>query len=188
MLKLQYFGHLMQRADSLGKKQKKTKKLTWCWERLKAKGEGDDRGWDGWMALPTQWTWVWVNFGSWWCTGRPGVLKFMGSQRVGHDWATELNWDSKDIKPVNPKGNIPWIFIGRTNAEAEAPTLWPPDENWLIGKDPDAGKDWRQEEKETTEDKMVGWHHRTHRPEHEINAYNCKPVQWEFVCYTVSQQ
>ena len=64
----------------------------WCWERLKVGGEGDDRGWDGWMASPTQWTWVWVNSRSWWWTGRPGVLKSMGSQRVGHDWATELNW------------------------------------------------------------------------------------------------
>ena len=69
--------------------------------------------------------------------------------------------DSKEIKPVNPKGNQPWIFIGRTGAEAEAPVLWPPDaKNWLVGKDPDAGKDWRQEEKGTTEDEMVGWHHR----------------------------
>ena len=57
----------------------------WCWERLKAGGEGDDRGWDGWMASPTQWTWVWVNPGSWWWTGRPGGLQSMGSQRVGHD-------------------------------------------------------------------------------------------------------
>ena len=63
-----------------------------CWERLKVGGEGDDRGWDGWMASPTQWTWVWVNSRSWWWTGRPGVLQFMGSQRVRHDWATELNW------------------------------------------------------------------------------------------------
>ena len=65
-------------------------KRLWCWERLGAGGEGDDR--DGWMASPTPWTWVWVNSGSWWWTGRPGVLWFMGSQRVGHDWATELNW------------------------------------------------------------------------------------------------
>ena len=55
-------------------------------------GDGDDRGWDGWMASPTQWTWVWVNSGSWWWTGRPGVLRFLGSQRVRHDWATEMNW------------------------------------------------------------------------------------------------
>ena len=81
-LKLQYFGHLMQRADSLER--------PWCWERLRAGGEGDERGWDGWMASLTQWTWVWVDSGSWWWTGRPGVLRFMGLQRVGHDWATEL--------------------------------------------------------------------------------------------------
>ena len=67
-------------------------KRPWCWERLKVGGEGDDRRWDGWMASPTQWTWVWVNSGSWWWTGRPGVLRSMGLQRVGHDWVTELNW------------------------------------------------------------------------------------------------
>ena len=81
-LKLQYFGHLMWRADSL--------KRPWCWERLKARREGDDRGWDGWMASLTRWTWVWVNSGSWWWTGRPGMLRFMGSQRIGHDWANDL--------------------------------------------------------------------------------------------------
>ena len=64
-----------------------------CWEGLGAGGEGDNRGWDGWMASPTRfWMWVWVNSGSWWWTGRPGVLRFMGLQRVGHDWVTELNW------------------------------------------------------------------------------------------------
>jgi len=62
------------------------------WERLRAGGEGDDRGWDGWMASPIQWIWVWVNSGSWWWTGRPGMLQSMEWQRVGHDWATELNW------------------------------------------------------------------------------------------------
>ena len=67
-------------------------KRLWWWEGLGAGGEGDDRGWDGWMASLTRWTQVWVNSGSWWWTGRPGVLRFMGSQRVGHDWATELNW------------------------------------------------------------------------------------------------
>ena len=65
-------------------------KRPWCWERLKAGGEGDDRGWDDWMASLTQWTWVWVNSGSWWYTGRPGVLQFMGSKRVGQ--AERLNW------------------------------------------------------------------------------------------------
>ena len=69
-------------------------KRPWCWERLRAGGEGDDRGWDGWMASLTQWTWVWVGSGSWCRTGRPGVLQLMGSQRVRHDWATELNWPS----------------------------------------------------------------------------------------------
>ena len=67
-------------------------KRPWCWEGLGAGGKGDDRGWDGWMASPTRWMWVWVNSWKWWWTGRPGVLRFMGLQRVGHDWATELNW------------------------------------------------------------------------------------------------
>ena len=80
-LKLQYFGHLMWRVDSLE---------DWCWEGLGAGGEGDDRGQDGWMASLIRWTWVSVNSGSWWWTGRPGVLWFMGSQRVGHHWATDL--------------------------------------------------------------------------------------------------
>ena len=71
-----------------------------CWEGLRAGGEGDDPGWDGWMASLTRWTWVWVNSGSWWWTGRPGMLRFMGSQRIGHDWVTDLNrtdWTS-DVK------------------------------------------------------------------------------------------
>ena len=132
------------------------------------------------MASPTQWTWVWVDSGSWWWTGRPGVLRFMGSQRVGHIWATELMikkrcfrtvvlektvmqespLHSKEIKSVSPKRNQPWIFIGRTDAEAKAPIFWPPDEkSWLIGKDPDAGKDRWQREKGVTEDELVGWHY-----------------------------
>ena len=69
-------------------------KRPWYWERLRAAGEGDDRGWDGWMASPTQWTWVWIDSRIWWWTGRPGVLQFMVSQRVGQDLATELNWDN----------------------------------------------------------------------------------------------
>ena len=67
-------------------------KRLWCWEGLGAGGEGDDRGWDGWMASLTRWTWIWVNSRSWWWTGRPGLLQFMGSQRVGHDWANDLIW------------------------------------------------------------------------------------------------
>ena len=80
-LKVQYFGHLMRRVDSLEK--------TLMLERLKAGGEGDNRGWDGWMASPTQWTGVLASFRRWWRTGKPGSLQSMGSQRVGQDWATE---------------------------------------------------------------------------------------------------
>ena len=72
-------------------------KRPWCWEGLGAGGEGDNRGWDGWMVSPTPWTWVWVNSGSWWWTVRPGILQFMGLQKVGHDWATEMNWTESCI-------------------------------------------------------------------------------------------
>ena len=106
-------------------------------------------------------------------TEEPGGLQSMGSQRVGHDWATSLSLMlvHKRFPPILyffkkylfiylTKGNQSWIFIGRTDAKAETPILWPPDvKNQLIGKDCDAGKDWRQEEKGTTEDEMVGWHH-----------------------------
>ena len=74
----------------------------WCWEGLGAGGEGDNRGWDAWMASLTLWTWVWVNSGSWWWTGRPGMLRFMGLQRVRHDWATEMNWT---------KGTLLWTVF-----------------------------------------------------------------------------
>ena len=80
-LKLQYFGHLWEELTHL--------KRPWCWERLKARGEGDNRGWDGWMATPTQCTWVWASSRRWWSTGKPGMLQFMGLKGVGHDWATE---------------------------------------------------------------------------------------------------
>ena len=80
-LKLQYFGHLMRRADYW--------KRPWCWERLRARGEGSDRGWDGWMASLSQWTWVWASSGRYWRTEKPGVLQFMELQRVRHDWGTE---------------------------------------------------------------------------------------------------
>ena len=89
-LKLQYFGHLMQRANSLEK--------TLCWERLRAREEGNNRGWDGCMASPTQRTWVCTNCGRWWGTGRPGVLQSLRWQRVRHDWVTELNWTETDFK------------------------------------------------------------------------------------------
>ena len=112
-LKLQYFGHLMWRVDSLEK--------TLMLAGIGARGEGDDRGWDGWMASPTWYTWVWVNSRSWWWTGRPGMLWFMGSQRVGHDWANELNWTelvtsrgSPKIVPsvivIKPFYRVEWVF------------------------------------------------------------------------------
>ena len=90
--------------------------------------------------------------------------------------------DYKEIKPVNPEGNQSWIFIGRTDGEAETPVLWPPDaKNWLIGKDPDAGKDWRQEEKGMTEDEIVGWHHWLNGREFE-QALGVDNAQGSLVC------
>ena len=77
---------------------------SWCWERVKAGGEGDDRGWDGCMASPTQWTWVWVSSGSWWWTGTPGLLQSMGLQRVGCYWETELNW-------LCPYDNCKYLYL-----------------------------------------------------------------------------
>ena len=86
-------------------------KRPWCWGGLGAGAEEDDRGWDDWMASPTRWTWVWIDSGSWWWTGRPGVLRFMGSQRVGHDWTTELNcteWKDAHIAHI-------CAFLGKVN-------------------------------------------------------------------------
>ena len=93
-LKLQYFATWFEELTRW--------KRPWCWERLKAGGEGDDRGWDGWMASRTQWTWVWVNSGSWWWTGRPGLFQSMGWQRVGHNWVTELNSTELKWKLLSP--------------------------------------------------------------------------------------
>ena len=107
-LKFQYFGHLMRRTNW---------KKPWCWERLKARGEGDDRGWDGWMASPTRWTWFWVNSGSWWWTGRPGMLRSMGSQRVGHGWATELNWEPFTGQGRRDYGDLMPSQIARTHSQ-----------------------------------------------------------------------
>ena len=88
MLKLQYFGYLMTHW-----------KRPWCWERLKARGEVGDRGWDDWMASLTRWSWVWASSGSWRWTGKLGMLQSMGLQSVRHDWVTELNWIS--YHPIN---------------------------------------------------------------------------------------
>ena len=86
-LKLQFFCRLMLTYW----------KRPWCWERLKAGGEGDDRGWDVWMASLTRWTWVWGNSRNWRWTGKPDLLRSMGSERVRHDWVTDLNWQAKDV-------------------------------------------------------------------------------------------
>ena len=112
-LKLQYFGHLMQRTDSLEK--------TWCWERLKAGGEGDDRGWDGWIESLTQWTWICANSRRWWSTGKPGVLQSMRSQSRTQlsDWTTAYSlWEwwwpvslpspNKSISPHLPETHNVW--------------------------------------------------------------------------------
>ena len=133
--------------------------------------------------------------------------KCLSSQGYGfsiiHVWMWELNYkerqapknwtvvlettlesplDCKEIQPVHPKGDQFWIFIGRTDAEAEIPILWPPDvKNWLIWKDPGVGKDWRQKEKGTTEDEMVGWHHRLNRHEFE-QASGFGDVQRSLAC------
>ena len=95
-LKLQYFGHPIRITDSFEKTLIRKTELNWL-ERLKVEGEGDDRGWDGWMASLTRWTWVWVSSGSWYWTGKPGLLQSMRLQRVGHDWATGLNWTELNI-------------------------------------------------------------------------------------------
>ena len=107
-----------------------------------------------WMwELDYKESWVWKK----WCFWTVVLEKTL-----------ESPLDCKEIQPVHPKGNQSWIFTGRTDAEAETPILWPPDaKNWLTGKDPDVGKDWRQEEKGTTEDEMVGWHHRLNEHEFE---------------------
>ena len=99
-LKLQYFGHLMWTVYSLEK--------TLMRGGIGGRMRRGNRGWDGWMASPTRWTWVCVKSGSWWRTGRPGVLQFMGSQRVGHNWTTELNWTSSSLTVLHCD---PWFSI-----------------------------------------------------------------------------
>ena len=109
----------MWRVDSLER--------PWWWEGLEAEGEREDRGWDGWMASPTRWGWVWVNFRSWWWTGRPGVLQFMGSQRVRHDWVTELNWTDISLRLCQHHATILtlnlisrlWIHIRNRNVRCK---------------------------------------------------------------------
>ena len=99
-------------------------------------------------------------------------------------WRVESPLDCKENKPVHPKRNRSWKFVGRTDAKAETPILWPPDaKNWLIGKDPDAGKDWGQEEKGMTEDEMVGWHHQLYGHEFEQASW-IDDGQESLACYS----
>ena len=106
--KIMYYIHLSGTLATSCEELTRWKRL-WCWEGLGAGGEGDDRGWDVWMASLTRWMWVWVKSGSWWWTGRPGVLPFMGLQRVGHDWVTEL----KTMRWSFNGGNSAFIWRGR---------------------------------------------------------------------------
>ena len=99
-------------------------KRLWCWEGLGAGGEGDDRGCNGWMASLTQWAWVWVNSRSWWWTGRPGVLWFTGSQRVGHDWTTELNWTERHFQWSLSLPSILFLSRNRARILAQCPPTW----------------------------------------------------------------
>ena len=110
-------------------------------------------------SLLCPWVFPGKNTGVFCCSPVQGIFPTQGSNPVlSH--CMHILYHLKEIQPVHPKGDQSWIFIGRTDAEAEAPILWPPDGKcWLIEKDPDAGKDWRQEEKGTTEDETVGWHH-----------------------------
>ena len=108
-LKLQYFSHLMRRTESLEK--------TLMLGKIECGRKGDNRGWDGWMASPTLWTWVWASSGSRWWTGRPGILQSMGSQGDGHDWVTELNWTDSHLtgKKVHEDAEL---WNGGTRLEA----------------------------------------------------------------------
>ena len=111
------------------------------------------------------------------------------------DYSDNNTFHAREIKPVHPEGNQPWMFIGRTDAEAETPILWPPDaKNWLTGKDPDAEKDWRQEKKGTIEDEMVGWYRRLDEQEFEqalgvgkpgvLQSMGSQRVRYDWVTWT----
>ena len=103
----QYFGHLMWRTDSLEELS------SWCWERLKARGEEDDRGWDGWMASLTWWTWIWASSKNWWWTGKPGVLQSMGLKSVRHHWETEQQqyWDTFAHHTIHLLCNVFFVCV-----------------------------------------------------------------------------
>ena len=117
-------------------------KRPWFWERLKVGGKGDDRGWDGWMASPTRWTWVWVSSGRWWWTGKPGVLQPMGSQRVRHDWVTELNslshysqlkgFSLSFLPPLNSQMNQAMMHPGSKSVKTDRKPAYKKPVVWLV--------------------------------------------------------
>ena len=109
---------------------------------------------------------------------------------VGLEKTLESPLDSKESQPVNPKGDQPWIFIGRTDAEAETPIRWPPDgKSWLTGKDPDAGEDWEQEEKGMAEDEMVGWHHRLNGLKTErMHVWEVAGNKWKYFLLVLGER
>ena len=143
-------------------------KRPWCWEGLGAGGEGDDRGWDGWMASLTRWTWVWVNSGSWWWTGRPGVLRFMGSQRVGHNWATDLNTSYKHTRSHCFLLKLLHSLPNRRRRWHPTPVLLPGKSHGqrsLVGCSP-----WGCEESDTTE--QLHFHFSFHALEKEMAPHS----------------
>ena len=129
-LKLQYFGHLMQRTDSLEK--------TLMLRKIEGGRRRDNRGWAGWMASPTQWTWVWASSSSWWWTGKSGVLQSMGSQRVRHAWVTELTWLNgyRNCDLENRGSHKPWVhdppYRGTHYAFSQGNST-PPAQNGYLG-------------------------------------------------------
>ena len=154
------FSHEIKRHLLLGRKVitnldsiLKSRDITFAKKCLSSQGYGFSSGH----------VWMWeLNYKESW------ALKNWCFWSVVLEKTLESPLDCKDIQPVQPKGDQSWVFIGRTDVEAETPILWPPDgKSWLIWKDPDAGKDWRQEEKGTKEDEMVGWHHRLNGHEFE---------------------
>ena len=131
--KLQYFGHLMGELIHL--------KSPWYWERLEAEREGNNRGWDGWMASLTQLTWVWINSGSWWWTGKPGVFQSMGWQRVGHDWATECYWTGL-WSPRNFQARIlKWVAVPFSRGSSQ-PRDWTLNYLYPLGLKDDWNSRW----------------------------------------------
>ena len=137
-LKLQYFGCLMQKVAFSSWKR------LWCWEGLGAGGEEDDRGRDGWMASPTWWTWVWVNSGSWWWTGRTDVLRFTGSQRVRHNWVTELNWTDERWVEFNQEKNSREGILSKSKNKVVWETVLNSGKYWKWGE---TGEVWCVNEK-----------------------------------------